>query len=200
MRRPAIFTKIVAKQESPRKVHAISSIHATREAGAETPATATTRPLYIGAFPDPDLATDPILDDGDGPWSASVAVQSTALPDFTPERRWTSVVLGALGILVLAALVAVVITVAHRSSEPAERAPAPVAPSTSVASSPAMSSAPPAAPVLTAPPAYSSVTATASTVVVAPPAPPVVQPGAPQPNPGVRQRLHDLFPRLFPSS
>ena len=46
------------------------------------------------------------------------------------------------------------------------------------------------------PPAYSSVTATASTVVAPPP--PVMQPGEPQPKPGVRQRLHDLFPRLFP--
>ncbi|MFN8033292.1 MAG: hypothetical protein U0Q47_08335 [Mycobacterium sp.] len=129
-----------------------------------------------------------------------MAVQSAELPDFSPERRWMSVLLGALGMLVLAALVAAVITVAHRSSEPAERAPGPVVPSTSsVAPAPAMSSAPSVAPAPATPPAYSTVTATASTVVVAPPAPPVVQPGAPEPKPGVRQRLHDLFPRLFPS-
>ena len=139
------------------------------------------------------FAADALLDDVDGPWSASAPARDTALPDFTPERRWTPVLLGALGIMVLAALVAAVITVSHRSSEPAGPAPAPVPPSTStVAFSPAMP-APPAV----APPAYSSVTATASTMVAPPPQ--VAPPRASQPNPGVRQRLHDLFPRLFPT-
>jgi hypothetical protein len=132
--------------------------------------------------------------DVDGPWSAAVDAQHAALPDFTPERRWNSVVLGALGIVVLAVLVIAVITVAHQSSEPTERAPAPAPPSTSaVAPSPAAPT--PSAPPPATPPAYSSVTATASTVVAPPPA---TAPGEPQQKPGVRQRLHDLFPRLFP--
>ena len=171
----------------------MSSTHGTREADADTPATTTTRPLYVGTGFDVGFAADD--SDVDGPWSAAVDAQHTALPDFTPERRWTSVVLGALGIVVLAVLVIAVITVAHQSSEPTERAPAPAPPSTSaVAPSPAaptLSAPPPATP-----PAYSSVTATASTVVA--PAPPVMAPGEPQQKPGVRQRLHDLFPRLFP--
>jgi hypothetical protein len=197
-----MFTSIGAKQVTPRRSSTISSTNATREADADTPATTTTRPLYIGTGYDVGFAADE-ADDVDRPWSAAVDAQNTALLDFTPDRRWTSVLLGALGILVLAVLVAAVITVSHRSSEPAEHAPAPVPPSTSAAaSSPAMpapsaAAPPPAAPAPTTPPAYSSVTATASTVVAPPP--PVVQPGPPQPKPGVRQRLHDLFPRMFPN-
>jgi cytoskeletal protein RodZ len=161
-----------------------------READADTPATTTTRPLYVGTGYDLGIA-----DDADGPWSAAVDAQNAALPDFSQERRWTSVVLGALGIVVLAALVIAVITVAHQSSEPTEPVPAPAPTSTSaVVPSPAATTT--SAPAPTTPPTYSSVTATASTVVAPPP--PVIQPGEPQPKPGVRQRLHDLFPRLFP--
>ena len=170
-------------------------------ARTDTPTTTTTRPLYVGTGYDVGFAADALRDDVDGPWSAAVDARNTALPDFTPERRWTSPVLGALGIAVLAALVIAVLTVAHQSSEPTERAPAHVPPSTSpVAPSPAAPSpaAPaPSTPVPVAPPAYSSATATASTVVAPPP--PVVRPAEPQPKPGVRQRLHDLFPRLFPN-
>jgi len=195
VRRSATFTSIGSKQVTPWRSSTISSTNGTREADADTPATTTTRPLYVGTGYDVGFAADAFRDDADGPWSAAVDAQNTALPDFTPERRWTSVVLGALGIVVLAALVIAVITVAHRSSEPTEQAPAPVPPSTSaVAPSPATPT--PSAPMPAAPPAYSSVTATASTVVAPPP--PAVQPGEPQPKPGVRQRLHDLFPRLFP--
>jgi len=175
----------------------MSSTNGTREADTDTPTTTTTRPLYVGTGYDVGFAADAFRDDVDGPWSAAVDAQNAALPDFAPERRWTSVLLGALGIVVLAALVIAVITVAHQSSEPAGRAPAQVPPSTSaVAPSPVAPTT--SAPVPATPPAYSSVTATASTVVAPPPPPPVMQPGEPQPKPGVRQRLHDLFPRLFP--
>jgi len=197
MRRPANFTKIGPKLATPRRSSTISSTNGTREADADTPATTTTRPLYVGTGYDLGFAADALRDDLDEPWPAAVDAQSPALPDFTPERRWTSVLLGALGIVVLAALVIAVITVAHQSSESTGRAPAPVPPSTSaVAPSPAAPTT--SAPVPATPPAYSSVTATASTVVAPPP--PVMQPGEPQPKPGVRQRLHDLFPRLFPGT
>jgi hypothetical protein len=172
----------------------MSSTHGTREADADTPTTTTTRPLYVGTGYDVGFAAD-ALGDVDEPWSAAVDAQNTALPDFTPERRWTSVVLAALGIVVLAVLVIAVITVAHQSSQPTEQAPAPAPSSTSaVAPSPAATTT--SAPAPTTPPTYSSVTATASTVVAPPP--PAIQPAEPQPKPGVRQRLHDLFPRLFP--
>lgn len=168
-------------------------MNGTREADADTPGTTTTRPLFVGTGYDVGFS-----DDVDGPWSAAVDTHNTDLPDFTPERRWTSVVLGALAILVLAGLVIAVITMAHQSAEPTDLAPAPVSPSTSaVAPSPAATTTSPPAP--TTPPAYSSVTATASTVVAPPPPPPVVRQGEPQPKPGVRQRLRDLFPQLFPN-
>ena len=163
----------------------MSSTNGTREADADTPATTTTRPLYVGTGGDTDE-----------PWSAGVDAHNAELPDFTVERRWTSVLLGALGIVVLAGLVIAVITVSHLSSEPSAHTPAPTRPSTSeVASS--VIPAPSPSPSPTSPPAYSSVTATASTVVAPPP---VIQRGEPQPKPRVRQRLHDLFPRLFPGS
>ena len=132
MRRPAKFTRIGPKQATPRRSSTMSSTNGTREADADTPATTTTRPLYVGTGYDVGFAAD-ALGDVDEPWSAAVDAQNTALPDFTPERRWTSVLLGALGIVVLAALVIAVITVAHQSSEPTERAPAPAPPSTSAA-------------------------------------------------------------------
>jgi hypothetical protein len=195
MRRPATFTSICPKQATPRRSRTISSTNGTREADADTPATTTTRPLYVGTGYDLGFAADALRDDADGPWSEAVDAQNTALPDFTPQRRWTSVVLGALGMVVLAAVVIAVIAVTHRSSQPTEQAPTPAPPSTSAVAS--LPSAPtPSPPVPAAPPAYSSITATASTVV--PPPPPVMQPGEPQPKPGVRQRLRDLFPRLFP--
>jgi len=172
-------------------------MNGTREADADTPATTTTRPLYLGTGYGVGVAADE--DDAlDGPWSAAVDGYSSAVPDFTPQRRWTSALLGASGIAVLAALVNAVITVAHRSAEPTGHTghtPAPVPSSTSaVAPSPAAPA--PSAPMPATPPAFSSVTATASTVLAPPP--PVMQPGEPQPKPGVRQRLRDLFPRLFP--
>lgn len=177
----------------------ISSTNGTREDDTDTPTTTTTRPLYVGTGYDVDCAADALRDDVDRPWSAGVDGQNTALPDFTPERRWTSVVLGALGIVVLAALVIAVIIVAHQSSQPTERAPAPLPPSTS-AVAPSPPSPAPSVPVPVAPPAHSSATATASTVVPPPPPPPAMRPAEPQPKSGVRQRLHDLFPRLFPNS
>jgi hypothetical protein len=190
VRRPATFTSIGPTQITLRRSSTISTTNGTREADTDTPATTTTRPLYVGTGYDLGFAADV-----DRPWSAAVDSHHPALPDFTKERRWTSAVLSALGIVVLAALVIAVITVAHQSSEPTERAPVPAPPSTAaVAPSPAAPTT--SAPAPSAPPAYSSVTATASTVVAPPP--PVIQPGEPQPKPGVRQRLHDLFPRLFP--
>lgn len=161
------------------------SINATRELEADTPTTATTRPLYIG-----NLAGAPV--DDDAPWSAAVA-EETELPDFTRQPRWPSVLLAALGILVLAGLVAAVITMSHRPSEPVDVDPVPVPPSTSTSAVPP----PPAAPTPAPAPAYSSVTATAATLA---PPPPVLQPEPTEPKPGVRQRLHDMFPRLFPGS
>ena len=165
----------------------MSSTNGTREADADTPGTTTTRPLYVGTG-----------DDTDEPWSAGVDAHNAEPPDFTVERRWTSVLLGALGIVVLAGLVIAVITVSHLSSEPSAHTPAPTRPSTSeVAYSVIPAPSPSPSPSPTSPPAYSSVTATASTVVAPPP---VIQRGEPQPKPRVRQRLHDLFPRLFPGS
>jgi hypothetical protein len=114
-------------------------------------------------------------------------------PTTRPQRRWTTVLLGASGILVLVVLVAAVITMSNASSHPAEQAPptAPAPTSTSAVTTIPVASAPPALP----PPTSWSVTATASTLATPPPP---MHPGAPKPEPDVRQRLHDLFPRLFP--
>lgn len=196
--RPA-FTRISRKQPRPRRQGTISST-TSPQPSADTPTTATTRPLYVGTGHDVSAAVD-ALDEAERPWSSSVAVPESELSDFTPERRWTSVLLGALGILALATLVVAVIGVANSSSGPAREAPPPPVPSTAAVTTTAATPSPSAAPrpsgAAAQPPAYSSVTATASTVVAPPP--PAVQPDAPGPKPNVRQRLHDLFPRLLPN-
>jgi hypothetical protein len=188
VRSPVEFTRI--GRDRSRGGRAISST--TSPDTADTPATATTRPLYLGTGHDISAAAHAL--DADQPWSSS-AVAESELPDFTPQRRWTSVVLAAAGIVALATLVVAVITMADRSSHPAEEAPP--TPTSVVASTTAVSAPSPSPATPEAPPpvqTFSSVTATASTLA---PPPPVI-PGATEPKPGVRQRLHDLFPRLFP--
>ncbi len=107
-------------------------------------------------------------------------------------------VLGALGMVALATLVAAVIAMANRSAEPAgpSAVPTPAAPTTAAATTTAVAPSPSASVKPAPAPPFSSVTATASTLAP----PPVLRPGAPEPKPGVRERLHDLFPRLFPNS
>ncbi|WP_328353365.1 hypothetical protein OG976_21575 [Mycobacterium sp. NBC_00419] len=189
MSEAASFTRI-GRVRYPRRQSTISST--TDQTTTDTPATATTRPLYVGTGNDVSAAVDAL----DAPWSSAVAVADTELPDFTPRRRWTSVVLGALGIMALAALVVAVITMAHQSTEPAGPAAVPAPPVTTSAAATTTAVVPsPSAPADRAPPpAFASVTATASTLAP----PPAVRPGGPDPKPGVRERLHDLFPRLFP--
>jgi hypothetical protein len=114
----------------------------------------------------------------------------------TAGRRWISICLGALGILILATLVAAVVTMSHESSHP-PRHTRPVAPATASTVSvnttvavPAPST-PPSAPPSAQPPASWHAPATASTIASPPPA-------AKKSEPSVRQRLHDMFPRLIP--
>jgi predicted lipid-binding transport protein (Tim44 family) len=109
----------------------------------------------------------------------------------TAGRRWISICLGALGILILAALVAAVVTMSHESSHPARhgRPAAPATASTVSVNTTVAVPAPPAA----QPPTSWSVPATASTLATPPP-----PPAAKKPEPSVRQRLHDMFPRLIP--
>ncbi|AQT80969.1 hypothetical protein B1R94_19460 [Mycolicibacterium litorale] len=117
--------------------------------------------------------------------------RATAPSAFSRGHRWMSAVLGALGIVVLAVLVAAVITMSHESSRPGEHAaPASPAPSSTVAVS--TSAAAPAPPTPAPHPSWSA-TATASTLAVPPTQVPQRQ------EPSVRQRLHDMFPHLVPA-
>jgi hypothetical protein len=109
-------------------------------------------------------------------------------------RGWVSTILGALGVLVLGVLVAAVVTVSHESSRPTEqvRQSAPAAASaTAPVSTVALAPQPSAQPGR--PNTAWSVPATASTLSAAPSSAP-----APKREPTVRQRLHDMFPQLFP--
>ncbi len=127
------------------------------------------------------------------------------------SHRRSTAILAAAAIIALGALIAGVLIISNASSNRSERdAPVPrPAPTTSASASmpfPSTSAAASAPPV--APPELNP-TATASTVVVAPPPPavtrrpdagaipPTAVPSAPKTN--VRERLHDLFPRLFPN-
>ena len=168
----------------------------------ETPTTVLTGPLPFGDKHDGYRAAD------DGPWAWSV--EDRAGSSVQP-RSWSSAVLGAAGIAVLAALVIGVLVVANASTAPVHI----VAPSTRTTQAPAptpTSGAPGPSLAPVAPPAFSP-TATASTVNVAPPvmpapvmpapvsraaAPVPAAPRTPGPKPTIRQRLHDLFPRLVP--
>ncbi|MCX2929823.1 hypothetical protein ORI20_06045 [Mycobacterium sp. CVI_P3] len=130
--------------------------------------TPTTRPLHLGA-------------------------EQGGRPD--GDRRWVSAFLGALGIVVLGVLVTAVVTVSHESSDPDQRTrpSAPVAGSTAAVTTTAAAPSP-ATQSPTRAPASWSATATAATEA----APPPVSLSAPKSEPSVRQRLHDMFPRLFP--
>jgi hypothetical protein len=112
----------------------------------------------------------------------------------TAGRRWISICLGALGILILATLVAAVVTMSHESSHPArhDRPSAPATAST-VSVNTAVPVPAPSAPPSAQPPTSWSVPATASTIATPPP-----PPAAKKQEPSVRQRLHDMFPRLIP--
>lgn len=135
--------------------------------------------------------------------TASVDGLDAVPPDVSRRQRWTPVLLGVAALAVLGALVAGVIAVENDSTRPAENAPritataptsaapatrAPATTTATTTATSASSAAPPAPPVPLAP-----VTATASTMVIAPP------PTSYEPGPDVRQRLHDLFPNLFPN-
>ncbi|GAY15018.1 hypothetical protein [Mycobacterium sp. shizuoka-1] len=115
-------------------------------------------------------------------------MDATAGPDAT-VRRWVSTLLGGLGILALGVLVAAVVSVSHESSHPAGHAH-PVATSGSAlatASHTTTIASPSAAPA-----GSWAVTAIGATHTATPLA------TAPKHEPSVRQRLHDMFPRLFP--
>ncbi len=123
-------------------------------------------------------------------------------PDVSRRQRWTPVLLGVAALAVLALLVAGVITVEKDSTRPAEiapritaTAPTSAAPATRAPATTTAMPSPSAAPSSSAPPPVplAPVTATASTMVIAPP------PTSYEPGPDVRQRLHDLFPNLFPN-
>ena len=182
------------------------------------PATTITRPLHIGAAQDVRYAVNAldgrvgsrsdndVTDEIDRPQPSPVGKWATESPDRTGRQRWTSLLLGVLGFFAVAALVVGVVTVAGGSSAPGVTAERPaltpvtskVAATTTLAvPSPSANgpstTEPPTAPAQ--PPPYDTVTATASSVVVAPP-PAVV---APTPKPNLRERLHDLFPKLFPN-
>jgi len=146
---------------------------------------------------DPDTAPPGAADDQ----PRSAGGQATPPPDFTlGQRRWTTVALAVLGIIALAALVIGVLVVSSDSTRPQVdvQAPPPPSPTTTASAVPPPMAASPSAPppAAPAPPPELIATATASTIVLAPPAPDWP---APEPNPGVQQRLHDLFPRLFPN-
>jgi hypothetical protein len=133
-------------------------------------------------------------------------VSDTRTPDddtelieaLTPKQRSPRttlvVVVGTLlGLGVLAAIVLAVLTVSDDSDSPAiiEAPLTPTSLPTPSAQTPTPSTTPPAvqplpAPVLSLPP----ITATANTIA------PLAPPGAPDTD--VRDRLHELFPRLFP--
>lgn len=172
---------------------------------SDTPTTSpeSTRPVRVPSVNDVGYAAN-ALDGRAGPaFTDELDEPGTEPPDFSRRQRWMPVLLGALGIVVLAVLIARVIAVANDSTKPdadTENAPAPTVTSSVMATSvPATTTAvpspsagaPPASP--SAPPPLPSVTATASTMAIPPP------PAAPEPNPDVRQRLHDLFPRIFPN-
>jgi hypothetical protein len=121
---------------------------------------------------------------------------------FTPKRRrlsrWLLLILGALlGLAVLVGIVVSVLTVSDDSTVPPEQfapltpisvpAQAPTPSPSQAAPSPSV--APPSD--LTVPP-LPPVTATGETVTTAPPYP--HDPNSPR----MRDRLHQLFPRLFP--
>ncbi|MBB3606206.1 protein-disulfide isomerase [Mycolicibacterium sp. BK556] len=116
-------------------------------------------------------------------------MNATRGPGAVANRNWFSAVLGALGILALGVLVAAVVSMSHESAHPVGQ-PRPAA--TTTASVVPVHSTAPVPSSSAQPPASWSVTAVASTLAT-PPAP------AAQPRePSVRQRLHDMFPRLIP--
>ncbi|EHB59325.1 hypothetical protein MycrhDRAFT_1761 [Mycolicibacterium rhodesiae JS60] len=115
-------------------------------------------------------------------------MDTTRGPAAVANRNWFSAVLGALGIGALGVLVAAVVSMSHESAHPV-RQPRPAA-TTTAAAVPVHSAAPVPSPSAQ-PPTSWSVTAVASTLV-----PP---PAAPKREPSVRQRLHDMFPRLIPA-
>ena len=158
----------------------------------------------------------------DETWTWSVDDRTTELADFSGQpRAWSSVVLAVAGIVTLAVLVICVVIVANDSTRPPHVVPLSVPPlPTTAAPAPTMQSSVPGSPMAPVAPPEFRPTVTASTVAVAPsvvpapvvpvptgPAPVVPAPTGhppaaaartPAPKPSVRQRLHDLFPRLFP--
>ncbi|NTY61939.1 hypothetical protein [Mycolicibacterium sphagni] len=111
-------------------------------------------------------------------------------------RGWVSTILGALGVLVLGVLVFAVVTVSHESSRPVGQPHPSATATTSIAPVPVNHSTSVPAPSAQ-PPTSWSVTAVASTLAP-PPAAPAPTSAAPKREPSVRQRLHDMFPQLFP--
>ena len=102
-----------------------------------------------------------------------------------------------LGLVVVAGIIVSVVTMSDESTRPAPHAPlTPIsipARSTTVAPEPSASEAAPAPALPLAP--LPPVTATAQTITTAPPLPVAATDG-----PRVRDRLHELFPRLFPEN
>ncbi|CAN5187111.1 hypothetical protein BH09ACT8_BH09ACT8_11780 [soil metagenome] len=117
-----------------------------------------------------------------------------------PQRRppaTTLMLIGGavLGLVAVAGIIVSVITMSDESTRPVPQAPLtpisiPVHSTTTVAPAPSASEAapPPAPPLAPLPP----ITATAQTITTAP--------AEPTGGPRVRDRLHELFPRLFPEN
>ena len=123
-------------------------------------------------------------------------MNATRRPAAVADRRWVSALLGGLGILALGILVAAVVSVSHESAHPAGQPHPSATATTSIAPVPVNHSTPVPSPSAQ-PPTSWSVTAVASTLAPPPAAPPPTS-AAPQREPSVRQRLHDMFPQLFP--
>lgn len=133
----------------------------------------------------------------DGRWHTPV--------DQGSPRPWTPAVLAAAGILAFAVVLTCILLFANaaRGSGHDVRNPPLPAVSTTMSATPTVV---PGAPVPSSAAPDFSPTATASAITgPASPVPPSATPGRsvgppkPGPKPTVRQRLHDLFPRLFPN-
>ncbi|WP_163694366.1 hypothetical protein [Mycolicibacterium sarraceniae] len=121
-----------------------------------------------------------------------IPMDATRRPDAVADRRWVSAILGGLGILALGVLVAAVVSMSHESAHPVGQShPPATAATTAVSAAPVNHTA-----TSPSPPTSWSVSAVASTMAPPPAAPPSA--AAPKREPSVRQRLHDMFPKLFP--
>lgn len=123
------------------------------------------------------------------------------LPVVTPQRRSLATRLAliggaVLGLAVVAGIIVSVLTMSDESTRPVPQAPlTPISIPTHTAMTTPEASTSEAAPAVPSFAPLPPITATAQTMTTAP-----VLPVAPTDGPGVRDRLHELFPRLFPET